>query len=551
MPATLENLEALKNWTEYRTFMKERLKMVPASDCPVYVSKEKVDFQIDGKPWRGFAFLAGPKGQIAAKKIKKEGVLWREATASLQSKEFTIEGLSPQHLKQVGLTLKKLKLGYTVAGGGEGEEEAGPDPQAVTAAQNRVKALADAVKRAAAAGVPRNDPALKEAATLAQEAQRLSSQDPERAEQLLVLGESKVQDAENAAEAAAETQGEAAEYQTRQQEAVDAIRDAAKLRVASNDDLLKQAAGEAKNAEKSIQKEDFSTADRQLTTIEDLLAQVEEGPEPGDDEEVELAGLADWATYRKFLKLELKRMPPEGGAFYMSRKKVEFDVGGKPYKAFAVLLGKESKLKPTVQTLKKEGTLLFEGSVRQEGKTLLVSGIQPEFIKGAIKLFMKLRLGRKIRLDQQPEGAASQTAPAEAPEGEVSAELKQAILDQAAAWQRIAVDVDKQVAGLKSQLKSSGDEDLIEIANVGLTGLTDVPRRPLMDAIESLKKASDANLRAAIAKTQRALTAYSRYLESDERIEACENNPFGVQVPVRRTLTPALAQFERVLTQAG
>ena len=483
MPATLESLDDLKSWNDYRDFMKVRLKQVPA-DSPFFISKEKIDFDVDGKPWRGFAVLAGPKGLLAVKKIKKQGVLWREGTCQLNGKEFTVDGLAPNHLKYAHLTLKKLKLGYKIAGSTEDDaddEEAKPDP-----------------------------------------------------------GLSK----------------EAQEVTTRRQEAIAAIKDAAKLKEPANARLLKDAAGKMKNVETAVAKKEWGAADKTLDDVEDLLTQVVEGPEPADDADPDLAGLGDWQAYRDFTKVQLKRMPKEGGNFYITRKKVEFDVDGKPYKAFAVLLGKESKLKPTVQALKKEGTLMHIGTVVPEGKTLKVSGIKPELIKWAAKLFIKLRLGRKIVAGEAPaEGAGAEGAAAGAAAGAASgangeAEFRKLLLTETATWQKLATSVDNQVEGLRTTLKSSGDAQLTKIADQGLNGLTDVPRRPLMDAIKELESASGAGLKPAVEKVRKAATDYSNYLQKDARIQACDQNPFGVSIKIRDTLAPALAKLEKVLASA-
>jgi len=465
MAAKLESLSDLQSWNDYRDFMKERLKQVPAEACPFFVSKEKIDFDEGGKTWKGFAVLVGPKGHLAVKQIKKEGVMFREGVCTLSGKEFQVDGIQSTLVKQAHLTLKRLKLGYSVVGAeDDDEDEAAAGEQAAGAAQGD-------------------------------------------------------------------------ELAARQSEATAAIKEAASLREPANDAVLKQAAKALQGVPAATAKGDAATAGKLLDMIEDLLTQVVEGPEASDGADPDLAGLGDWGAYRDFTKAQLKRMPPEGGAFWVSRKKVDFDIDGKPYKNYVVLLGKESKIKPTVQALKKDGTLMFEGTCIPEGKTLKVSGIKPEVLKGAMKLFIKLRLGRKI--------VAGEELSADAESGSANGAFREAWAAAAASWHEACATVEDRLEALRTKLRSSGDPELVDIANSGLFGITTPPA--LSEAIEAMSSADGSAAPSQATSTKQALAQYVKFLTTDERIKACDSNPFGVTLGIRATLTPALNQLNAAL----
>ena len=121
----LDSLDRLKSWTEYRDYMKESLKLVDG-EAPCFVSKDKFEFDLEGKPWKGHVFLAGKKAVLSVKKLKKEGVLFRETTCTRKAKELELGPLQPAKLlKETEKTLIKLRLGYKVkAAPGTGEEGA-------------------------------------------------------------------------------------------------------------------------------------------------------------------------------------------------------------------------------------------------------------------------------------------------------------------------------------------------------------------------------------------------------------------------------------------
>ena len=118
-----------------------------------------------------------------------------------------------------------------------------------------------------------------------------------------------------------------------------------------------------------------------------------------------------------------------------------------------------------------------------------------------------------------------------------------AIRPAAQAWRTASDAVDKQIAALQTALRNTDDDDLHEIAEFGLNGITGGFKVRLMAALMSAEKA-DAH---ALQTLKQIVPGFRDHLESDERVAACDNNPFGVQVQVRSTLVPALDQLLRSL----
>ncbi len=399
MATTLESLEELTSWDSYRTFMKERLKQLPdGTECPIYVSKKKLDFDMEGKSWNGYAVLVGEKCEPAVRKIRQDGVQFEEGTCRSAGKDLEVSELSPTLLRSAQLTLKKLHLGWSIAGVDAGEDEAPEKPQRAVEpdVQKRLANLLAGIKKntVMADMEPGLGAFLEQATARAKEAEKLlEASDAEGARALLEEGEEFLQQAiVGVLEGGEPTEAE--QIETRRAELLDEIKEAAALRSPGTEDALKQAATLARDVINAVGKRDYRRASTQLDEIEGLLSEIDEDPESGADGDPDLAGLDDWKAYRKFLRANLKLLPAEGGPFYVSRKKVEFTVKGKPYKGFAVLLGK--KARHTVQALKAKGTLFQEGTCQREGKNLVVHEISTERFKGAARTFAKLRLGRKL-----------------------------------------------------------------------------------------------------------------------------------------------------------
>jgi hypothetical protein len=138
------SIDELKSLDDYREFMKESLKLVGA-DEPAYVSKEKFEFDVNGRPWMGHLFLAGKKVAVAIPKLRSGGVMLREGTCSRQRKELHVGGFKAAKLyKEIEKTFLKLKLGYRIVA----EDPDAAADESASAAAPAAAAATDAAKLA-------------------------------------------------------------------------------------------------------------------------------------------------------------------------------------------------------------------------------------------------------------------------------------------------------------------------------------------------------------------------------------------------------------------
>lgn len=117
-----------------------------------------------------------------------------------------------------------------------------------------------------------------------------------------------------------------------------------------------------------------------------------------------------------------------------------------------------------------------------------------------------------------------------------------ALKDAATAWREANEAVDAQISKLQSALRADEDEEMREIAEFGLNGLTAGFKVQLMAALSGAEAGNQGDL----AKLASAAGRFRQFLEDDERIEACEENPFGVPVEIRSRLVPALMRLTEV-----
>ena len=115
------------------------------------------------------------------------------------------------------------------------------------------------------------------------------------------------------------------------------------------------------------------------------------------------------------------------------------------------------------------------------------------------------------------------------------------------AWQDASDTVDGQISALQKMLRESGDEELEEIAEYGLNGITGNHKVPLMAALMEIGAGSAESIAKGRPKAIPLIQAFRTHIESDERVAACDDNPGGVAVSIRATLVPALAGLEAAL----
>ena len=119
------------------------------------------------------------------------------------------------------------------------------------------------------------------------------------------------------------------------------------------------------------------------------------------------------------------------------------------------------------------------------------------------------------------------------------------------AWRDANELVDGQIAALQGALRATGDKEMAEIAEFGMNGLTGNFKVRLMAALPGLRSAEGPALQAAAAKTLPLVMGIHRHLQQEPRVEACENNPFGVMVTIEATLGGALQDLAEALKKVA
>ncbi len=114
-------------------------------------------------------------------------------------------------------------------------------------------------------------------------------------------------------------------------------------------------------------------------------------------------------------------------------------------------------------------------------------------------------------------------------------------------WEAANQAVERQIAALQQELRQTDMEVLHDIAEFGMNGLTGDNKVKVMVSLIELGDGTPAAMRKSGRKALGAIGAFRAYLDSDERIAVCDDNPFGVPVAIRETLCAALADLQAAI----
>jgi len=117
----LDSLDQMRKFDDYRVFMRDRLKRLSPEKEAIFISKARLDFDINGNAWKSYGLLFGKKSRALAMKMRKEGAMFVEGVCYADGKKLVIEGMSDKFVQGAQRTLKRLKLGFEVVAG-EGAE---------------------------------------------------------------------------------------------------------------------------------------------------------------------------------------------------------------------------------------------------------------------------------------------------------------------------------------------------------------------------------------------------------------------------------------------
>ncbi|MGC3967318.1 MAG: hypothetical protein QM775_08085 [Pirellulales bacterium] len=119
-----------------------------------------------------------------------------------------------------------------------------------------------------------------------------------------------------------------------------------------------------------------------------------------------------------------------------------------------------------------------------------------------------------------------------------------------AAWNDAIDVVGGQFEKLRVSLINEEDEELKRIAEFSLNAVTGDHRVPLQAAILGVDQAADDKKTGPINNARTLIEEFRDHIDTDDQVEACDENPFGVTVTIRKTLEPALKQMDQVLATA-
>lgn len=532
----LDSLEQLTTWEDYTAFMKARLSQLPEDGSDIFVSKQKLTFKIGGKAWKGHAVLVGPKGAQVARVVQKEGVQFFDARCTTSGKDLAVDGIGGTHLKEAARTLKRLKLGYKIAGVEADDADAEDDtsdapsvaktPPASASASaeattdrgllsSRLFALQKEITRVEAVAPKEAAAFLKQAKARAAEAESELTRDPVKAAKLIQEGEQFIGLAVGGSPEGSDPEL-VKKIEAERQELLAEWTEANKLKEPANEVMLKQAGKALEAVLTTVGQKDYAKAQALLEAVEGQLSMLVEGPEPTDDPDLTVLG--DWVKYRGFLRSQLKRVPTEGSPVFISRQPATFSIKGSEWAGHAMLIG--PKARATMLACKREGTQFMEGVGKIEGNTIAISGIKKSLLKGAGKTMIKLRLGKRI----VPAGFL----PPEDETGDVTADgstgkkgLDKQVKEIAESLVTLRAAIDKQKAAVPALTKDAQDkrkrsDELTAAARKASDDAKDT-RKDWDDAGAALQ-AADAAQFAAKAAQRDATRAESDLKEMVERL---------------------------------
>lgn len=120
-------------------------------------------------------------------------------------------------------------------------------------------------------------------------------------------------------------------------------------------------------------------------------------------------------------------------------------------------------------------------------------------------------------------------------------------LDPLSRWREGKERADQSIAALQQALKHQNIPALNRIADFGLNGLSDRNQTSLMKALFEFSNADPKSRKEEGQRLSEQVSAYRKMIETDEVLQLCENNPFGLSVDIRGPLLSALDHIEKAI----
>lgn len=541
----IKRLNELADWATYRKQTVESFRGL-TEEAPIFISVDDFDFDIRGSKWPGRVVLCGAKGSSTMAALKKEGLQFRTGTCSVDQAGSTVavQGMSSSLLKAANKTLDKLSVGCSLELAAERADADGRDddgeevPELARRARKTRESLRDRLEAALSGNAP-NKATLARLTKAAADAEKKRDYETALATLNELARELVRAEADNDIEAEAEGAEDAAAADAKAVAKLQkkALYKRVQAAIVDRTELRRPIGALVRKADEH---EKAGRHDAQLAVydeIEELLASDE-----GEDEEADnQIDVRDWGQYRLLVRARLRKLGDSADAqdpFFVSRKKFEFDLGGKPWRGNLVLLGQKSR--PLTKRLKREGTTFLEGTCHlQNGeKVIVVGNLAAAARKAAAKTLKLLRLGYRIDGESADEQTGSDVAQSE-PAGAAKYER---LLRQFAATEQ---NVRTAFASLYRQMATlDGQADIADALRTRVEALLDHLEGVVATAMEAAESPRTPGRSGARTAVDSAIAEIS----SDAVLAHVEANPWGISI--RGPLLQALAGIRAAMAAA-
>ncbi|MEX0282064.1 MAG: hypothetical protein AB3N13_12850 [Arenibacterium sp.] len=118
-----------------------------------------------------------------------------------------------------------------------------------------------------------------------------------------------------------------------------------------------------------------------------------------------------------------------------------------------------------------------------------------------------------------------------------------------AIWREAKEQSDAGISALQTKLRGHGHPDLKNIADAGLSRVTQGNQVGLMRALMDYSASGAADRDKARDRLVRQIEEYRKFLSGSRVIQLLENNPYGVKVTVRSVMASALDRISRKILE--
>lgn len=122
--------------------------------------------------------------------------------------------------------------------------------------------------------------------------------------------------------------------------------------------------------------------------------------------------------------------------------------------------------------------------------------------------------------------------------------------DARASWREAVEAVDARIAKVRAKMLSSGNPDLLDIADRGLPALTDNHKTPVSVAVLEVADSSGEKRERSARQAMQAIQAFRAHIDTDPMIKVLDEQSsaaFGVSLAIRADIGRGLTALEGAL----